>query len=1066
MSKFEIEVFNLGSLSNISAPKKSNGSAMKILGIVMLTVSLLFILLVATGWPKFFGSFILGTFGLMFYPIMVVTFFIGLALANNKKFMYSKKYVIYLFSAFLCIIAIIHVAVTSKLDTTNYLSYLTDCYNYKNTAGGLLMGIITYAITGLLHDVAAYVIFSILLVVLVVLIVDYLNAVKQFAKLSTETTYINHTEEEIEKLSEEPVVFENVEFEDQEYFEDDVEEEVENPEHDLAREKLGLKKPLFAQQEDLKATTKKSSSILFNRETEEEEKEQKVRRTLFDNKENNSSQWQNNAISVNEDVSDDNAARPPKYIYEQGNNNTGYRTFDGRKGEQPVKSNKNDSAMNRNREYLNVIFSGDPNNKNPIINNDNYKEYKDIISRNNAEKVNNVNNNTVNVQPINQQPVQPIRQINPRRTNTEFQTNQALANHGIEPLSIDGVNNINSKHDFNIRHQEPKQTDNIPNNIFKSNSPVAERFNKKFDIEDSVVIDDIKPTTPVVVEDKPFVSGNIVSNLTDISKDDSVIVDETANTKNENSNIGNYNLPSNFKRNTQEYKQTEIMGAEKPKKKEIIPNFAVSSNYIKPPIDLLKSYENNSEEIAQVYERNIQIIEQVLEGFGIPAKVEAVRRGASVTRYELRMPAGIPVKRINAHAYDIALALAANGDIRIETPIKGKSAVGIEVPNEKRDTIGLREIIDSPEFEGARSMLTFALGKDVDGSVHVSDLARMPHMLVAGSSGSGKSVCLNALILSLIYRTSPEDVRLLLVDPKLVELSIFNGLPHMLIPKAITQNDMAMNAFDWLIDEMERRYLLFQQNYVKNILEYNNLPEVVSKKYQKIPYIVLIVDEFADLVVTMNKKELEERIVRLTQKARAAGIHLILATQRPSVDVITGTIKINLPARIAFKVTSFVDSKTILDQAGAEKLLGYGDMLYSPTDSEPVRIQGAFVNTPEVKAVVDFIKNNNESEYDANIEHAIEVGKANNNAPDSVGVDSGGSGGEFDVLMPDALKLVIENGQASISMLQRRFSIGFNRAARIIDQMELAKFIAPADGSKTRNVYISMEDYNKLYGEG
>jgi len=282
----------------------------------------------------------------------------------------------------------------------------------------------------------------------------------------------------------------------------------------------------------------------------------------------------------------------------------------------------------------------------------------------------------------------------------------------------------------------------------------------------------------------------------------------------------------------------------------------------------------------------------------------------------------------------------------------------------------------------------------------------------------------------------------------------------LLMPKAITEAKKALNAFDWLINEMERRYMLFQETYVKNIKEYNSQPEVVERRVPKLPYIVLVVDELADLVVTTNKKELEEKIIRLTQKARAAGIHLILATQRPSVDIITGSIKINLPSRIAFAVSSFVDSKTILDQAGAEKLLGRGDMLYAPSGSEPIRVQGAFVDTPEVKRVVDFVKENNPCVYDPMIEKFI-----NAESGPVGGASVGASGGEeFDSLMPDALKLVIENNQASISMLQRRFSIGFSRAARIIDQMECAKFISSSDGSKPRNVYITMDDYNNIYG--
>ncbi|MBO5884425.1 MAG: DNA translocase FtsK, partial [Clostridia bacterium] len=457
-------------------------------------------------------------------------------------------------------------------------------------------------------------------------------------------------------------------------------------------------------------------------------------------------------------------------------------------------------------------------------------------------------------------------------------------------------------------------------------------------------------------------------------------------------------------------------------------------------------------------------LENALETFGIPAKVIEVVVGPAVTRYELEMPAGISVKKILAHTDDIALNLAANGDIRIEAPIPGKSAVGIEVPNERIATVGLRDIISSSEFQNNNNPLTFVLGKDIAGSVKLCNLAKMPHLLVAGSTGSGKSVCLNAVILSLIYKTSPDDVRLILIDPKQVEFSIYNGLPHLLIPNVITDSDKALNALNWAVNEMERRYSLFKNTRTKDIIEYWNTSDVLEGRSEKIPYIVIIIDELADLLMT-SKKDVEEKIARLAQKARAAGIHLILATQRPSVDVITGTMKNNFTSRITFKLMSFADSKTILDQGGAEKLLGKGDMLYKPSDaSEPRRIQGCYVTSTEVANIVDFVKeNNSEYDYDDKVETQImnpphqDIMSAANGEPIN---DTG-----FDPLMPQALKCVIENGQASISMLQRRLVIGYPRAARIIDQMQEKNFISPQDGSKPRSVLITMEEYEELFGE-
>ena len=482
--------------------------------------------------------------------------------------------------------------------------------------------------------------------------------------------------------------------------------------------------------------------------------------------------------------------------------------------------------------------------------------------------------------------------------------------------------------------------------------------------------------------------------------------------------------------------------------------------YVAPPIELLKVESASLENLQTDVEGKKIQLENALEQFRVPAKVINTVVGPAVTRYELEMPPGISVKKLITYQDDIALTLASNGGIRIEAPIPGRSAVGVEVPNEKIATIGLKDVINTPEFLTAKSPLTVALGKDINGIVRLCNLAKAPHLLVAGSTNSGKSVCLNAILISLLYRCSPNDLKLILVDPKRVEFSIFNGLPHLIMPNVICDNDKAINAFNWTITEMEKRYVMFQNKKVRNIEEYNNLPEVLSGEITKMPFIVFIVDELCDLMST-NKKEIEDKILRLTQKARAAGIHLILATQRPSVDVITGTIKNNLNSRIAFAVTSFADSKTILDQGGAEKLLGRGDMLYHPSDAaEPRRIQGAYVTGSEVESIVEFIKQNNESLFDNEIEKNIISPEKQFQTEENKERNEG-----FDVLLKPALKYFIENNQASISLIQRKFTVGFPRAARIIDQMEQAKFISPSDGSKPRTVLINMDDFNEYFGE-
>jgi S-DNA-T family DNA segregation ATPase FtsK/SpoIIIE len=483
-------------------------------------------------------------------------------------------------------------------------------------------------------------------------------------------------------------------------------------------------------------------------------------------------------------------------------------------------------------------------------------------------------------------------------------------------------------------------------------------------------------------------------------------------------------------------------------------------DYSRPPLDLL---ENRPVDLTSLNEdvvgKRIQL-ERVLETFGINARVIGVVIGPSVTRFELEMPPGISVKKIVAHKDDISLALASRAGLRIEAPIPGKSAVGIELPNDNISTVSIREIIDSDEFLSSKSPINFALGKDINGEVKICNLAKMPHLLVAGATNSGKSIFLNSLILSLIYKSSPDEVRLILVDPKRVEFSMYNELPHLVIPYVITETEKASNALTWAINEMERRYENFATHRCRNLEEYNQLPSVISGEEGKLPYIVIVIDEFNDLMSIM-KKEIEEKVKRLAQKARASGIHLVLTTQRPSVDVITGTIKTNFPSRISFALTSFADSKTILDQSGAENLLGKGDMLFLASDANfPTRIQGCYVSNQEVNDVVAYIKENNKKVYDEEAEKEIE-----NPYQESSMLEEDEPDQKLTPLEIKCLKFAIENGQASISSLQRNFAIGFGRAGRIIDKLSKLGYISKQDGMKPREVYLTMEGFENLFGE-
>ena len=481
-------------------------------------------------------------------------------------------------------------------------------------------------------------------------------------------------------------------------------------------------------------------------------------------------------------------------------------------------------------------------------------------------------------------------------------------------------------------------------------------------------------------------------------------------------------------------------------------------NYVYPSVKLLartpkKALKGGTKALQDTAAK----LQRTLYSFGVQAKVENVSVGPAITRYELRPAEGVRVSKIANLADDIALNLAAE-TIRIEAPIPGKQAVGIEVPNKEKEMVPLRDVIESDEFKNNKSKLSIALGKDVAGNVVIGNIAKMPHVLIAGSTGSGKSVCINTIITSIVYNAKPSEVKLVMIDPKVVELSVYNGIPHLLIP-VVTDPKKAAGALAWAVQEMDNRYNLFAEKGVRDLKGYNNAIEK-SGESGKLPQIVIIVDELADLMMVASK-EVEESICRLAQKARAAGMHLVIATQRPSVDVITGLIKANIPSRIAFAVSSQVDSRTILDQIGAEKLLGKGDMLFFPAgDPKPTRIQGAFVSDDEVEKIVDFIKSNGTATYSEDILETIE----NNNKTDKEKALEAEHSADDDVdpFLKDAISTVVETGQASTSFIQRRFKVGYARAGRIIDQMEERGVISGYQGSKPREVLWTVEKLAEL----
>lgn len=532
-------------------------------------------------------------------------------------------------------------------------------------------------------------------------------------------------------------------------------------------------------------------------------------------------------------------------------------------------------------------------------------------------------------------------------------------------------------------------------------------------------------------------------------------------------NTGDSTAVDSTKTQTAARRTGKSAGDAEPMEPLVIEESEPIKKYEFPPVDLLTKPKGSKGVSEQDLRETAMKLQSTLESFGVRVSVTNVSCGPAVTRYELQPEQGVKVSKITSLADDIKLNLAA-ADVRIEAPIPGKAAVGIEVPNKENSTVLLRELLESSEFTGHGSNVAFAVGKDIGGQTVVTDIAKMPHLLIAGATGSGKSVCINTLIMSILYKADPSEVKLIMVDPKVVELSVYNGIPHLMIP-VVTDPKKASAALNWAVIEMTERYQKFAELGVRDLKGYNERVADAAKqgleeeKYRHLPQIVIIVDELADLMM-VAPGEVEDSICRLAQLARAAGLHLVIATQRPSVNVITGLIKANIPSRIAFAVSSAIDSRTILDGAGAEKLLGKGDMLFFPSGySKPVRVQGAFVSDREVSAVVDFLKANNEGGA-YNTEVSEKITSMPTGGADASGGNSGNANG-YDEYFADAGKLIIEKDKASIGMLQRAYKIGFNRAARIMDQLAEAGVVGPEEGTKPRKVLMSAEEFEQYIGD-
>ncbi|NLD83806.1 MAG: DNA translocase FtsK, partial [Clostridiales bacterium] len=509
--------------------------------------------------------------------------------------------------------------------------------------------------------------------------------------------------------------------------------------------------------------------------------------------------------------------------------------------------------------------------------------------------------------------------------------------------------------------------------------------------------------------------------------------------------------------------QAKLDGTSAPKVKQS--SMGMNVPYQAPPIRLLSEGRHIPQEnMTQEDERRAQIIENTLRSFAVESEVKQIMHGPAITRFAIQIAPGVKVSRVANTADNLALELKSK-HVRVEAPIQGTSYIGIEVPNQVVSTVSLREVLDSPEMAGNPSPLLVALGKDIAGSPILCDLSKMPHLLIAGATGSGKSVCINSIVCSLLYRTSPEQVRMIMIDPKQVELSVYNAIPHLLVP-VVSDPRKAAGALSWVVQEMLERYGKFSTQGVRNLAGFNKLNQGTD---QVLPNIVVIIDEMADLM-EVCRKDVEESIRRLAALARAAGIYMVLATQRPSVDVITGVIKNNIPSRIAFAVSSGTDSRTIIDINGAEKLMGKGDMLYKPAGTSPIRVQGCFVSDEEVNAVADYIASRYQTNYDPNITEHLDSAGREDDGEEAKGFDdglggsaNGGNEGEFQDLLQQAIEMAVEDGQTSTSMLQRRLRVGYARAGRLIDEMEKRGIISQSEGSKPRKTIITREQYYELF---
>ena len=962
-------------------------------GITLISVFSLLLLLVVFNFFEMFSIIILGSFGLIFYPICLFFITVGILTLCNKSIVTSKSITTFSILWLIIFVMILQIATSKSIDS-GFGEYIHNTFVSCSTAGGVLFAVLVYPLNLITYTLASYIILTVFLVIFTAILIDKIRLEiinRKFSRLvekrsnnaNIEENFVNADDDmQDDELSIASTIAESADnLSDEDIF---IADDEDSKEREEAKEILGLSKSRSQSSDDESSLDIQQDNFRSRIDTRPEL----------------------SALSRVQDMQErkKESSKPNIYVHEdnsyQSINNSPMVSSINNKSNLDDKAFKEEERRKSAMEYLNISqgnFKSKTNKKGAIDN------------------------------------VEPNKNIEKNQTNNNFNIQKSENEDRLGKLNdlSSRISSLNNKSNGLTVGQNPfKNNDN-----FYSSNDNDNTFNKK-QTSNNYQPNSINISSPfdsMPSKAKDIYSGNNNNDIVDAKSYGSrqISINDTVSRSKPNQKV--YTKPPSI--------------------------------YNRPPLDLLNKYENNQDDdIAYIQEKGNLIVE-TLKSFKLEARIINAAKGPTFTRYELQMLPGYSVNSVNSKINDLAMVLESR--CRVQVPIPGKNAFGIEVPNKKRQTVGIRDIIESEAFQKSKSPLTFALGKDIANECKVAAIDKMIHTLVAGSSGSGKSVCLNSILLSLLYKASPDILKLILVDPKQVEFSKYNGLPHMLIPNTITDCEKAVMALQWLIDEMEKRYKRLSDLGVRNIADYNDTDEVKTGSVEKMYYIVMIFDEVGDFM-SVAKKEIEEKVMRLAAKSRACGIHLILATQRPTVDVMTGTIKANLTSRIAFTVQSGTDSKTILDCIGAESLLGMGDMLFLPNGvSEPSRIQCCFVNDKprnELDRVIAYIKDNNEAEFDEEIE--TQMFTKNDGFESTVMSMGNGVDDAFDPLLKDCLKFFLKSKKCSVSSLQGYFGIGYPKANKIVMQMEKASFVSPPEGTAgKRQIYISPEEFEERFGE-